>query len=1049
MIVRRFICSLLLIGWWLGSGSNLPAQIQDIPREEDERAATVVERESLLSVLVAKAASHRKTGENVQAARLLNRAARLQAKLHKPDDALATYREVLELIHDRDSSAEIDSLNGTAAIYAGASKCRQSIAAVQRALALSEQSNYVAGRAEGLLVLSDCENHKDHALALQTARQALDLWQSINNRWGIAKTYMAIGDYQVSLNDLISATQSLEASLNIWTELNIPVEKAESLISLGFIEYRRGAWQDSILLLSQAEALLDEKAEPYRMGQITGGLAEAFIEVGLAETGLEKLKLAKEYFRQANSPRALVVMFWDEGRANYQLGNYTEAIENLTTGFIDGQSLQEPMFAALCAEHLGRTYAALNENERALTYYRWALHQYQAVSSPMEEARTAALIGQLYQRQGKVEQSREQYQRSLIVFQRLDDHLNESATLYALGVLELQQNNLDIAEGYLRRSIEATEGIRRVSTSSDLTAAFSATVHDRYQTHIDCLMRQRDKEPGRKLEVQAFETSELARGRALAELLRATQTNLVPGLDPQLGEREKVIRQSLKAKEDYKIQLLGTKYKKEELDALQREVDRLETELKALSESIKAHYPAYDQLTRPAAWNLGQIQKQLLSDDQTVILEYSFGAENSYVWAVTKTGLSSYKLPPEEQIVSAVRRVYDLLKNAPGPEQVTAVKDATQKLGAMILTPVAAELKQRRRIIVVADGALNYIPFQILPAPFANNQPLVADYEIINAPSASILGQLQQEATRRRAPEKVLAAFGDPVFPSNYPQFRNAINGNQPAAAQMLDDYRWGSAVRDIEPDADSLDPTKIQPLFYARRELANLRDVAGDKTLVATGFDASRERLESVDLTGYAIVHFATHGILNSKRPERSGLLLSMVGPDGKSRDGFLRLSDVYQLHIPVNLVVLSACRTGLGKDVRGEGLIGLTRGFMYAGASSVVASLWKVDDEATAELMKLFYTNMLQGGMRPTEALRAAQNTIRQNPNWSSPYYWAAFTLQGDFREGIKAKHAEVGSTRSLVIIAVGLLILLSGMYLSHRRMRASLNHHSTVKK
>jgi CHAT domain-containing protein len=247
--------------------------------------------------------------------------------------------------------------------------------------------------------------------------------------------------------------------------------------------------------------------------------------------------------------------------------------------------------------------------------------------------------------------------------------------------------------------------------------------------------------------------------------------------------------------------------------------------------------------------------------------------------------------------------------------------------------------------------------------------------------------------------------------------------------------------LRDIDPVADSADLSTIQPLFYAGKELANLRAVAGGQTLVAIGFDASRERLESADLTGFAIVHFATHGILNSKRPENSGLLLSTVGPDGRARDGFLRLADVYQLRTPVNLVVLSACRTGLGKDVRGEGLIGLTRGFMYAGASSVVASLWKVDDEATAELMKLFYTNMLQAGMKPTEALRAAQNTIRQNPNWNSPYYWAAFTLQGDFRDGIKTKPAALGSGLNLIVIAAGLMILLSWMYLSHRRMRARL--------
>jgi len=353
---------------------------------------------------------------------------------------------------------------------------------------------------------------------------------------------------------------------------------------------------------------------------------------------------------------------------------------------------------------------------------------------------------------------------------------------------------------------------------------------------------------------------------------------------------------------------------------------------------------------------------------------------------------------------------------------------------------VLAEIKDRRRLIIVADGALHFIPFQVLSVPGTKGEPLVTKYEIVNAPSASILGQLQQEASGRHSPDKLLAAFGNPVFASNYAQFRNPSSGNNLASAQALDDYHWRSAFRDLEPEGDTVDVSSIQPLFYAQRELTNLRDVAGGSTFIATGFDASREKLERAKLDGYAIVHFATHGVLNSKRPENSGLLLSTVSPDGRARDGFLRLSDVYQLHIPVNLVVLSACRTGLGKDVRGEGLIGLTRGFMYAGASSVVASLWKVDDEATAELMKLFYMNMLHGGMKPTEALRAAQNTIRQNPNWNSPYYWAAFTLQGDFRNGIKTTPAASGSFVNLIIVAAGLMILLPSMYLSHRRMRAS---------
>jgi CHAT domain-containing protein len=249
--------------------------------------------------------------------------------------------------------------------------------------------------------------------------------------------------------------------------------------------------------------------------------------------------------------------------------------------------------------------------------------------------------------------------------------------------------------------------------------------------------------------------------------------------------------------------------------------------------------------------------------------------------------------------------------------------------------------------------------------------------------------------------------------------------------------------LRDIEVKGDSLDLSALERLFYARRELANLRDVAaGGETFVAADYDATREKLLGMDLTRFAILHFATHGLLDTKRPENSGLVLSTVNRDGQAQNGFVGLQDIYQLRAPVHLVVLSACRTGLGQDVRGEGLLGLTRGFMYAGASSVVASLWKVDDEATAELMKQFYTNMLQKRMTPAAALRAAQNSIRQKPEWRSPYYWAAFTLQGEYRQFIEPVPAAVVGPMNSKMIAGGALLALLALFASaawwYRRRR-----------
>ena len=237
----------------------------------------------------------------------------------------------------------------------------------------------------------------------------------------------------------------------------------------------------------------------------------------------------------------------------------------------------------------------------------------------------------------------------------------------------------------------------------------------------------------------------------------------------------------------------------------------------------------------------------------------------------------------------------------------------------MILAPVSNQIAGRR-VIVVADGALNYIPFQVLSS---GHKLLIEESEVINAPSASILGQLRQELSKRKPAERTLAAFGDAVFPSNYAERRDRRPANN--SRKSKDDSLLARAMsRDITVRGDSLKPEEIQELFYAASELKNIRDLAGPTAFVATGFDATREKLESTDLSQYSILHLATHGVLDPKRPEKSGFLLSLVDRKGIPQDGFITMKDVYGLNAPVDLVVLSACRTDLGKEVQGEGLIG-----------------------------------------------------------------------------------------------------------------------------
>jgi CHAT domain-containing protein len=330
-------------------------------------------------------------------------------------------------------------------------------------------------------------------------------------------------------------------------------------------------------------------------------------------------------------------------------------------------------------------------------------------------------------------------------------------------------------------------------------------------------------------------------------------------------------------------------------------------------------------------------------------------------------------------------------------------------LSKLVLGPVADRLANKR-LLIVSEGALQYVPFAALPVLKAEGRkkeklyssspppsalrppPLIVEHEIVNLPSASVLGVLRAEIAGRKPAEKVVAVFADPVLESNDPRVKENKDARAGAEEQL--------ASKDLLRSAEELG-VKFERLPNTRREAQAIAAQAGkENELTALDFEASRKTVIGIDLDRYQIIHFATHGILNSRHPELSGIVLSLVDENGKTQDGFVRAHEIYNLKLRAELVVLSACRTALGKEVRGEGLVGLVRGFMYAGAARVVASMWDVRDEATAELMKRFYEGMLKGGKRPAAALREAQVKMWRDARWRAPYYWAGFVLQGEWK-------------------------------------------------
>ncbi|MFY9572365.1 MAG: CHAT domain-containing tetratricopeptide repeat protein, partial [Blastocatellia bacterium] len=616
-------------------------------------------------------------------------------------------------------------------------------------------------------------------------------------------------------------------------------------------------------------------------------------------------------------------------------------------------------------------------------------------------------LGALYRDLGEHQKALDYLNQALLLRRTVGDRNGEAATLAVIARLERDRGNLVEALNSIGAALTAVETLRTNVASQQLRASFFASVSKYNEFNVDLLMRLHKQRPSEGFDAAALEASEKGRARSLLELLSEASAEIRQGVDPALLERERTLRQTISDKADGQMHLLRGKHTEEQATAVSREIDALTTEYEQIQGRIRETSPRYAALTQPVPLGLKEIQQRVL-DTETLLLEYSLGEEKSYFWAVTPTSIKGFELPKRAEVESVARRVYELLiaRNQSVPKETleqrrqrldradTEYPKASAELSRILLGPVASELKGKR-LLIVSDGVLQYVPFAALPSPQApDSHPLALDNEIVSLPSASVVAVLRQESANRAAAGKTLAVLADPVFSSDDPRVSSPGKGRAAAVEES-------SVAADVKRSAADSGLADLKRLRFSRQEAVEIaRLVPGTSKLEAVDFAASRALATSAELGKYRIIHFATHGLINNEHPELSGVVLSLVDAKGQPQNGFLRLYDLYNLRLSADLVVLSACQTALGKEIKGEGLVGLTRGFMYAGAPRVVASLWQVEDRASAELMKRFYQGMLGQGLRPAAALRAAQVSMQKDNRWRAAHYWAAFTIQGEWK-------------------------------------------------
>lgn len=830
--------------------------------------------------------------------------------------------------------------------------------------------------------------------AIEPLDQALKLWHAVGDRHLEAITLLIKGGVYNALGDPQKALDSYSPALPVMRAVGDQNGEALTFTQIGAVYRVFGEPQWALDHFAQALPLFRALGDRRNEATVLNNMGTVYALLGELQKALHYFDQVLPLARARKDHRLETVALSNIGNIYNLQGEPKKALEYLDQALAIARANDERKAEAGVLTHMGTAYSALDKS-KAVEYFERALQLRVAVSDRQGEAITLNHYGRAFDLWKEPRKALENYEKALAIWRAVGDRNGEVAALYGIARAQSDTGDLLQAKTTSETALAIIDTLRTKVASRYLRASYFASVQDIYKLHIDLLMQLHRRKPAAGFDVAALKAYEQARARSLIDMLSEASADIRQGVDPDLLARERSLQQRLNAEAELQMRLFGGQHKEESASAVRRRIEDLLTQLLAIEAELKAKSPRYAALTQPAPLGLAEIQSAV-TDDSTLLLEYSLGEERSYLWAVTATSFSSYELPPRAEIEAAVRRCYELLtarnqyvKFETADEKRERVRqadveypNAATALSQMLLGPVAAQLGGKR-LLVVPDGALEYLPFAALAVPNTRAPfvPLIVEHEVTSIPSASTLAVLRRELQGRAPAEKVVAVFADPVFDKN-------------------DERVTGGLSRAGGHHGAPAESPALQRLPYTRLEADAILALApATRRKAALGFEANRAAAMSEDLAKYRIIHFATHSYLDSMHPELSAIALSMLDRQGRSQEGFLRSHEVFNLRLGAELVVLSGCRTGLGKEVKGEGLYGMTRGFMYAGSKRVLVSLWDVQDQATARLMTDFYRGLLGPKRSSTAtALRAAQIAIWREGRWQAPYYWAGFVLQGE---------------------------------------------------
>lgn len=835
--------------------------------------------------------------------------------------------------------------------------------------------------------------------ALDAYQKALPLRRLAGDLRGESITLNGIGAiYLWNFGELDRALDYFQQALRICRSLTAPACVAAVLNNLAGIHRRRGEPEKALELYDEALQLHRTTGDRESEAKVLNAQGTLYLELGDFEKALDTNRRALELYRAVGNAeweaRALAdiagtrQVLGDDDTAGNEFRQALEINRGVGSTRVEAQALQGLAEIDL---RRGRFADSLRQFEAALAQRRKNHDRFGEASSLLG-------LGSAYRHSGEAGKARDYFEQALVIAREAEVGKYASESLLQLARLHRDGGALEAARSEIEEALAMTESLRNRVASRQLRTTFLASRRAYYELYIDLLLRLAAREPGRGYEEQALAASERARARGLLDLLAEGKVDVEQGIDPELKRRERELERQLTSAQNRLIEVLSAPAPQAtdlaRAAALRSELARAEEQREELEGEIRRRHPRYAEILYPQPSGLAEIQGLL--DGDSALLEYALGGERSFLFVVTRESLTVYPLPAAGDLARQVGRLREAIVE-PGRRLAFQYTQAAGELYRQLVAPAGAVLAAKSRLLIVPDGPLQLLPFEALltsggsaGTDWSRLPYLIRDKAISYVPSASVLASLRRPGKREDPAAgssiKRFLAFADPVYSRS--EAESGPEATQEAATRNGSPLARWSLARLAESGREV---REIAGLYPPGEVALYLRESANERNVKLNPLLGTAER-----------VHFAAHGFLDDRWPELSGLVLSRAGeaPGESPDDGILRVYEIFNLRLSADLVVLSSCESGLGKEVRGEGLVGLSRAFLYAGTPSLVVSLWEVRDTSTADLMVDFYRQLDRPGGGKVEALRRSKLAMIAAGRFSHPAHWASFVLMGEAR-------------------------------------------------